>query len=854
MVSKPEIHKDIDGNLSEPSQVGDKDSLTNETKPPSNASDASVSEPTAATTPHVRNLLHGNAELDTHSTKLTDPEKPTAVTPVLSAGFANQETERTMPRRQASLPMVAHARLADNKIHREGIESVQQKDAGTHDTSMQEQATINGSKKAVVNKPTKIETPPAVVHLREDSTAEQVVKKGTLDSDIVQTPDVLSRPNTPSKLKEEVKRPAAMRNVTLTITSEEIQQSRRSESAAPASATTEKSAPLPTLSQIRQSSRQPSVSTSRPSTPSVSDRFPSMSRDVSRAGSPPPSIVGSAPARQKTKAQLKKERRERTRQTNEASETGSVITSSTPADEEAIAPVLSRQTKKKKDFQLATVPPSPAKRVVSNKAQSQPVDDFIETKPTVSSPKKKTAATGRDAGKSASKVSTPKQETPPPVREAPRQPYTLLDLYNTATQLQKDHPYADVMTDLSQPDIDPVVREQTTAYKTDLQNHIVASSSAVNKLISELVSSGDIATSHPLFKPAPFSSPVYKLPMDYRKGQEYLDAHNYTPTSAFGYVYLPQKEKRALQNGHAVSIADSSENGKSDLIGRCLITPNGCVLRHLSAEESEQVLDLEERRQQFMDEFGELGAMDKMTQRLEDDDHINLEGGFEELIRYGERHGVCWVVGDNETIYDRRTARYGAGNGLEDDYGLGDMPIDEDELLDDEVDEDELEGEEMILESAERNPLYNHARYTDTNELDDEYTLTGPAGHQHGSNMSRASDRHTPVATRPPDSVNATAYPTSSGRYNRPDDMFDDLDVELPPPPPHQLAPLHSHFLPSRAATFRHFDLETLQKKATSLGKEVEQARKDAEKKEKQYNKTAKDLARYANSISKAAV
>ena len=171
--------------------------------------------------------------------------------------------------------------------------------------------------------------------------------------------------------------------------------------------------------------------------------------------------------------------------------------------------------------------------------------------------------------------------------------------------------------------------------------------------MSSLIASGDLAKDHPWFTPPSFNSAAYKLPSDSRKGQDYLDAHGYTQTSAFGYVYLPAKEKRALERGSAVGVTgnppDGKNNGKGeDLLKRCLITPNGVVYRHLSSMESEKVLELEERRDFFIEEFGEdVGGMQELEKALEVDDYINLQGGMEELGRYGERHGVVWVNQDD---------------------------------------------------------------------------------------------------------------------------------------------------------------------------------------------------------------
>ena len=76
-----------------------------------------------------------------------------------------------------------------------------------------------------------------------------------------------------------------------------------------------------------------------------------MSEGVSRASSPPPSIVGSAPERTKTKNQLKKERKEKSKSSQsqklvEPAQIPEVATA--PPVTEPVAPIVARQKKQKK--------------------------------------------------------------------------------------------------------------------------------------------------------------------------------------------------------------------------------------------------------------------------------------------------------------------------------------------------------------------------------------------------------------------------------------------------------------------------------------------------------------------------
>ena len=100
----------------------------------------------------------------------------------------------------------------------------------------------------------------------------------------------------------------------------------------------------------KQASRRPSVtSIDRPGTPAsekFSDNMSFVSTNMSRANSPPPSRVGSAPVRQFTKSQQKKERQARAKQAEEASKAEDL-----PAkDKEPMqAPIIGRKKKAKKE-------------------------------------------------------------------------------------------------------------------------------------------------------------------------------------------------------------------------------------------------------------------------------------------------------------------------------------------------------------------------------------------------------------------------------------------------------------------------------------------------------------------------
>ena len=119
----------------------------------------------------------------------------------------------------------------------------------------------------------------------------------------------------------------------------------------------------------KQLSRRPSLTSIQlPGTPvseKISDNASFTSTSMSRANSPPPSKVGTAPVRQVTKSQQKKERQVRAKIAEEASK--SEGSSSKPIAEESVqAPIVGRKKKAKKAARgtadstpVATRPPSP---------------------------------------------------------------------------------------------------------------------------------------------------------------------------------------------------------------------------------------------------------------------------------------------------------------------------------------------------------------------------------------------------------------------------------------------------------------------------------------------------------------
>jgi hypothetical protein len=365
---------------------------------------------------------------------------------------------------------------------------------------------------------------------------------------------------------------------------------------------------------------------------------------ASRASSPPPGIVGSAPERAKTKAQQRKDRKEKAKQSVESDQASGITT---PVLVEEVAPVISRQRKQKKrveisansDFTLQASEETDKAASANKKRESS----YSSTKLRGSDADTKAPAKPKrqDFVKSSAPP-TPREESKPSplIHEPPLPKWTLRDLYSYTAK----HPDADI--------------------HTLLNTHV----SSTAEILASLMTNNDLDMKNPLFNPPPLSS--YRLPADSRRGADYLDANGYTDSNPFGMLYLTQDKKRAIQNGHAVRISDASK--PNDLLRRAMVSPTGTVWRHLNEAEEERVLELEERREVYAEEYGAmgLGMMDKLTV-LEEDDYMNLEGGMDRLARNGEAHGVSWVMHDDE----------------EDEEGV-DGENDDDEL-DEEYDDDE---------------------------------------------------------------------------------------------------------------------------------------------------------------------
>ena len=444
-----------------------------------------------------------------------------------------------------------------------------------------------------------------------------------LATSIDATPPTSSRPGTPGDVASKTSETSAIRPRTIRVTTTMTQKP----DTTPASAVTEKSGVLPS-GLGKQRSRQPSISSvsrSRPSTPAISDQV--YSNDVSRASSPPPSIVGSAPERSKTKNQIRKERKSKAKEATETNSEGPP----TPVERkvEEVAPIISRHKKKRKTQDRSIVDDGADPTVPTEKVDHKMSTASDLTKATKQQRSKDAIPAGSDEQMHAEDVAREAE-----LGKKGATPATRKEDKATSNATLKD-PYT-----LNQLLTDSGKTNDPEAFKTLLDEHI----SNIQTLLSQLFDSKQLDHSSALFNLPPLTS--YRLPPDSRRGADYLDGNGYTMSSPFGEVYLNSKQRKELQQGSAVRISD--QNRPNDLLKRTLITKGGRVYRHLSQEEEERALTLERRREEDERTHGELGA--KGTLKVDEADFLNVEGGLDELLKHGAKHGISWVMDESEDI------------------------------------------------------------------------------------------------------------------------------------------------------------------------------------------------------------
>lgn len=332
-------------------------------------------------------------------------------------------------------------------------------------------------------------------------------------------------------------------------------------------------------------SRRPSVSSqSRSDTPgdvgSEADLYTSTS--ASRANSPPASSrIGSAPVRSITKSQLKKDRKQK------AKEAEAKQQEATPVTEEPVqAPIMGRKRKTKKAPAESPHPPPDSAPAATKPSVTATADDDEKSEPKKSQP----AEVAPKETKPAPEVKVPAEQKKPEVWRTK----------NTVEQLLKD-------SESSGTSVKELFSERT---------------SPLQALLSQLHRSGALDLhNHPLFNPSNLNQrfDMKCTSDDYEELKQPIE--------------LTEQHRKALLRGEPIRMgADVS------IKDRCLISPRGCILHHLSPEEEDQYLALEKSITWAIEAFQEYPTIP-----INEPDATNRAGGLDALFATPENFNICWV-------------------------------------------------------------------------------------------------------------------------------------------------------------------------------------------------------------------
>ncbi|KAJ5090086.1 hypothetical protein N7532_008770 [Penicillium argentinense] len=300
---------------------------------------------------------------------------------------------------------------------------------------------------------------------------------------------------------------------------------------------------------------------------------------ASRATSPHTSSrIGSAPVRSVTKSQAKKDRRQKAKEA-EAKKAAA------PVEEPVQAPILGRKRKTKKA--------PAASSEVAEPATNTPVETPSPVKAAAPSPKKPELKVEppnlKEKERTPEIKPTPIEEPPRSEKPVPEEPWRS---NNTLSQLIKD-------AEESGRSVKELFAERTmTLHELLAQMH--------KACILDLKKSS-------LFNPANIS----------QRTDMKCNARDYDLLKQ--PIELTEEHRKTLLRGQPIRLGDG------ELKSRVLITPRGCVLRHLEPEEEERYLLLEKRRN---------GAVDPS---VVGDDSSNINGGLDALFATPEKYNVCWV-------------------------------------------------------------------------------------------------------------------------------------------------------------------------------------------------------------------
>ncbi|RJE18402.1 hypothetical protein PHISCL_09260 [Aspergillus sclerotialis] len=396
-----------------------------------------------------------------------------------------------------------------------------------------------------------------------------------------------SRPNTPLTTTSRVSDSSAPRQHRVL----RVVDTSKGEIPAPASATQSVSS-NPATGKARP--RRPSLSSiSRPETPGEGSEADYASASASRANSPPASSrIGSAPVRSMTKSQVKKERKQK------AKEAEAKKQEAAPVEEPVQAPIVGRKRKTKKT-PTSNAEPSGATAEAVPETSKPSKDDEVADKPDQKAESAKKT-------KQKEKQEKQKKETKPTSAEEKssaeaKSPEEAWRTKNTLEQMLKDSESTGIP-------IKELFSERT---------------SSLQALLSQLHKSGELdLNNHPMFNPSNLNQrfDMKCVSDDYEILKQPIE--------------LNEEDRKTLLHGEPVRPNPID----APLKDRCLITPRGCVLHHLSLEEEERYLALEKSVSWTVDTFQEYPS-DPATEP----DVTNRSGGLDALFATPENFNICWV-------------------------------------------------------------------------------------------------------------------------------------------------------------------------------------------------------------------
>lgn len=361
--------------------------------------------------------------------------------------------------------------------------------------------------------------------------------------------------------------------------------------------------------------RSSASSFSRPATPADlgSDYEPGTSASVSRANSPPPSRFGSAPIRVVTKSQVKKDRKLKAKQTE--GKKGEVAIPDAVAEETIQAPIVGRKRKAKKTstpVQSETptvVEIEPASTVTSGSKDKVEVADATEPARVPEQDSLEKGEAKFDADKKVKLKKTVREAKPTLAEE--KEPVAGTEHQATEKGWKNNNTLEQLIHDAE-------------AMNASIKDLFLERTSPLQVLLSQLHKTGHLElNTHPLFNPPNLNQ---------RTDMKCTEADYVTLKFP---IELNEKHRQQLQRGEPVRL----DLKPGQLKGRCLITPRGSVLRHLSAEDESRCLTLEKSLNGLKDILHDYPAMS-----VTEPDLTNRVGGLDAVFATPDKFNIRWVT------------------------------------------------------------------------------------------------------------------------------------------------------------------------------------------------------------------